>query len=192
MINCYSLFSFRFLCFARLPEKSQHLHLVLIKTLLMLIDSYVVNLLPRVSCYMATWFNSLLSAAHLRFRADTCTKAPHRGNCNFQTHANIESSTTEVSEFHQTSAQVTTTVTRLTAKVHRGKSPAGHRNHPGPGSVGLWGVSGHRASVKPGVMDREQREQKQGAGGWVVQGRQHRLKTPWAEGKDAAKRPSKN
>jgi len=134
MINCYSLFSLRFLCFARLPEKSQHLHLVLTKTLLMLIDFYVVNILPRVSCYMAPRFNSRLSAAHLRFSMDTRIKAPHRGYCNFQTHPNTEPSTTGVSELHRTYAQVTKIVTRLTSKSW---SLPGHRNHPGPGSAGL-------------------------------------------------------
>lgn len=164
MINCYSLFSFRFLCLARLPEKSQHLHLLLIKTLLMLIDFYIVNLLPRVSCYVTTWFNSL-SAAHLRFRTDTCIKAPHWGYCNFQTPPlNTKSSTTEVAEFHQICAQVMKILTRLPAKVHWGKSPGGHRNHPGPCSVGSWGVWGRRARSQ--AWSRGQRAEGAGGGSW--------------------------
>lgn len=73
-------------CFAHLTEKLQYLHWMVMKTLLMLIDFYILNLLPRVSCYVAMWFNSLLSAAYLRFRTDACAEALHGGCCHFQTH----------------------------------------------------------------------------------------------------------
>lgn len=76
-----------------------------------------------------------------------------------------ESSTAEASKFHWIYAQVMEIVTRLTAKLHWGKSPAGERNRPGPCSVGSGWVSGHRDIVKPGAVDREQREQEEGAGG---------------------------
>lgn len=76
-----------------------------------------------------------------------------------------ESSTAEASKFLQSYAQVMKIVTRLTAKVHWGKSPAGERNHPGPCSVGSGWVSGHRDIIKPGAVEREQREQEEGARG---------------------------
>lgn len=50
-------------------------------------------------------------------------------------------------------------------------------------AVCLWGLSGHRASAKPEAMERELREQAEGA-----TGRQYWPNMPGAEGKDTAKK----
>lgn len=128
MINCYSLLSFRFLCFSCLPEKSQHLHFLKIKTLFLLIDFYTVNLLPRVSCYMAMWLNSLQptpgSEQMLALKLHMENSASSRPF-------------TAQSPPQQRFPKFTRPILRQWAKVHRGKSPASQRNHPGPGS-GVW------------------------------------------------------
>lgn len=110
-MNCY-----RFLCFACLPEKPQHLHLVLIKTLLTLIDFYPVNLLPSVSSYVAMWYNTQLPTDNLLFCVDAAQE-----DIIISIPSSAKSSTIEVPEPHVTYAQVIKVVTRLTTKalLHR-------------------------------------------------------------------------
>lgn len=127
MINCYSLLSFRFFCFACLPEKSQHLHFLQMKTLLMFIDFYIVNLLPRVSCYVAMWFNSLQPTSGSEWMLALKLHIENSASSRLTT---TESSTTEVSQIHQTYPQ-------SRSKCARREEPCWSQEPPGSDS-GVW------------------------------------------------------
>lgn len=127
MINCYSLLSFRFFCFACLPEKSQHLHFLQMKTLFVFIDFYIVNYYLE---FHATWPCGLT----------VCSPPLAQNGC-------LHWSSTwrilqvqdlpQQSPAQQTFPKFTRPILSQQENVQGGKSPAGHRNPPGSDS-GVW------------------------------------------------------
>lgn len=91
------------------------------------------------------------SVAHLWLRTDACIKAPHGEFCKFKTHHNTESSTTEVSQIHQTYPQAT-------SKCALREEPCWSQKQSRIWLAGLRGASSHRACVKPGTVHRKKRK----------------------------------